>query len=102
MKRQKYHTELSKLEKKIWEIVGEEFNVSSPKQLGEMLFVKMGLKPKNQKKTASGGFSTKESELEKILKQPSVYDEFLRALDAAGFKVPAALLTRDAALVADS
>ncbi len=61
-----YHTELNKLEKKIWEIVGEEFNVASPKQLGEMLFVKMGLKPKNQKKTASGGFSTKESELEKL------------------------------------
>jgi len=62
----KYHTELSSLEKKIWKIVGEEFNISSPKQVGEMLFVKMGLKPKNQKKTASGGLSTKESELEKL------------------------------------
>ena len=62
----KYHTELSSLEKKIWKIVGEEFNINSPKQLGEMLFVKMGLKVKNQKKTASGGFSTKESELEKL------------------------------------
>ena len=61
-----YHKELTSLEKKIWKIVGEEFNISSPKQLGEMLFVKMGLKPKNQKKTASGGFSTKESELEKL------------------------------------
>src|SRR6185369_8023531 len=37
-----------------------------PKQLGEILFQKMGLKAKNQKKTASGGFSTKESELEKL------------------------------------
>ncbi len=62
----KYHTELSLLEKKIWKIVGEEFNISSPKQLGEMLFIKMGLKAKNQKKTANGGFSTKESELEKL------------------------------------
>ncbi len=62
----KYHIELASLEKKIWKIVGEEFNISSPKQLGEMLFVKMGLKAKNQKKTASGGFSTKESELEKL------------------------------------
>ncbi len=61
-----YHKELASLEKKIWKIVGEEFNISSPKQLGEMLFVKMGLKAKNQKKTASGGFSTKESELEKL------------------------------------
>ncbi len=62
----KYHTELASLEKQIWKIVGEEFNIASPKQLGEMLFVKMGLKAKNQKKTASGGFSTKESELEKL------------------------------------
>ncbi len=62
----KYHKELESLEKKIWKIVGEEFNINSPKQLGEMLFVKMGLKSKNQKKTASGGFSTKESELEKL------------------------------------
>ncbi len=62
----KYHAELDLLEKKIWKIVGVEFNISSPKQLGEMLFVKMGLKTKNQKKNASGGFSTKESELEKL------------------------------------
>lgn len=62
----KYHKEVKNLEKKIWKIVGEEFNISSTKQLGEMLFVKMGLKAKNQKKTATGGFSTKESELEKL------------------------------------
>lgn len=62
----KYHKELDSLEKKIWKIVGQEFNISSPKQLGEMLFVKMGLQVKNQKKNASGGFSTKESELEKL------------------------------------
>lgn len=62
----KYHAELSSLERKIWDIAGEEFNINSPKQLGEILFVKLGLKPKNQKKTASGGYSTKESELEKL------------------------------------
>ncbi len=62
----KYHLELSRLEKEIWKIAGEEFNIASPKQLGEILFVKMGLKSKNQKKTASGGYSTKESELEKL------------------------------------
>ncbi len=62
----KYHRELNSLEKKIWKITGEEFNIASPKQLGEMLFVKMGIKTKGQKKTATGGFSTKESELEKL------------------------------------
>jgi len=61
-----YHTELSKLEKEIWEASGEEFNVNSPKQLGEILFVNMNLGGTRQKKTATGNFSTKESELEKI------------------------------------
>ncbi|MEN9614263.1 MAG: polymerase polymerase protein [Candidatus Parcubacteria bacterium] len=61
-----YHDELSALEKEIWKLAGEEFNVASPKQLGEILFVKMGLAGKRQKKTATGNFSTKESELEKI------------------------------------
>ncbi len=61
-----YHTKLSQLEKKIWELSGGEFNINSPKQLGEVLFIKMGLKPKNQKKTGSGALSTKESELEKM------------------------------------
>ena len=61
-----YHTKLSLLEKKIWELAGGEFNINSPKQLGEILFVKLGLKPKNQKKTGSGALSTKESELEKM------------------------------------
>ncbi|MBI4155857.1 MAG: hypothetical protein HY507_01325 [Candidatus Zambryskibacteria bacterium] len=68
----KYHTEVNLLEKKIWKIVGLEFNINSPKQLGEMLFVKMGLSVKNQKKTASGGFSTKESELEKLKEEHPV------------------------------
>jgi len=61
-----YHTQLSGLEKKIWELADGEFNINSPKQLGEILFVKMGLKPKNQKKTGAGALSTKESELEKM------------------------------------
>lgn len=63
---EKYHKELDSIQKKIWKIAGEEFNIASPKQLGEILFVKMGLKPKNQKKTGTGAFSTKESELEKL------------------------------------
>ena len=60
------HKILSELEKKIWALSGSEFNINSPKQMGEVLFVKMGLKAKNQKKTAGGKISTKESELEKM------------------------------------
>lgn len=63
---EKHHKRLAELEKNIWEIAGEEFNIASPKQLGEILFVKMGISIKGQKKNASGGFSTKESELEKM------------------------------------
>lgn len=62
----KYHQEVKRIEKEIWQIAGEEFNVNSPKVLGEILFTKLGLAEKRQKKTASGGFSTKESELEKL------------------------------------
>jgi DNA polymerase-1 len=61
-----YHVELSKLEKEIWKQAGTEFNINSPKQLGEILFTKMGLKVKGQKKTGTGQMSTKESELEKL------------------------------------
>jgi DNA polymerase-1 len=62
-----YRTNLQKIEKKIWELAGTEFNVASPKQLGEIIFVKLGLKAKGQKKTAGGALSTKESELAKLV-----------------------------------
>lgn len=61
-----YHKELSKLEKKIWKYAGEEFNINSPRQLGNILFEKLGLYVKNQKKTSTGQKSTRESELEKM------------------------------------
>jgi DNA polymerase-1 len=69
-----YHEKLSLLEKKIWELADGEFNINSPKQLGEILFVKLGLKPKNQKKTGSGALSTKESELEKMRDMHPIID----------------------------
>ncbi|OIU78484.1 MULTISPECIES: DNA polymerase I [unclassified Acinetobacter] len=52
------------LENQIMEITGESFNVSSPKQVGEVLFEKLGLK--GGKKTTTGQYSTSESVLEKI------------------------------------
>jgi DNA polymerase-1 len=50
------------LENQIVELAGENFNVSSPKQVGEILFDKLGLK--GGKKTATGQYSTSESVLE--------------------------------------
>src|SRR6185369_10431127 len=61
-----YHESLAKLEKGIWEKAGKEFNINSPKQLGEILFDTLGLKGKNMKKAGGGARSTKESELEKL------------------------------------
>jgi DNA polymerase-1 len=61
-----YGAELARLEQKIWKEAGMEFNIASPKQLGEVLFDKLGLKVKNAKKTGSGARSTRESELEKM------------------------------------
>lgn len=52
------------LENRIAELAGEAFNVSSPKQVGEVLFEKLGLK--GGKKTATGQYSTSESVLEKL------------------------------------
>ncbi len=61
-----YRISLKNLEEKIWEMADEKFNIASPKQLGQILFVKLGLKAKNQKKTGTGALSTKESELAKL------------------------------------
>lgn len=49
----------------IFEIAGEEFNVGSPAQVGEVLFGKMQLDPK-AKKTKTGQYSTSEEILEKL------------------------------------
>ncbi len=70
-----YHTELSKLEKEIWKIAGEEFNINSPKQLGVILFDKMGLSVKGLKKSAGGARSTRESELEKLREGNPIIDK---------------------------
>ncbi|MEK7641974.1 MAG: DNA polymerase [Patescibacteria group bacterium] len=64
---QKYHAEANRLQKEIWKLADMEFNISSPKQLGEVLFDKLGLTAKGMKKTAGGARSTKESELEKLV-----------------------------------
>lgn len=62
----KYHVELSRLERQIWDMAGTEFNINSPKQLGEVLFDRLMLTVKGLKKTEGGARSTRESELEKL------------------------------------
>lgn len=74
-----YHRELNSLAKKIYEAAGEEFNINSPKQLGEILFTKLGIgiAGKRQKKTATGQLSTKESELQKLKGEHPVIEHIL-------------------------
>ncbi len=81
----KYHAELSKLEKSIWGTAGREFNINSPKQLGEVLFDEMKIDQiggtsasKRMKKTASGARSTRESELEKLRNLSPIIDEIFK------------------------
>lgn len=73
----KYSAELKQIEKNIYKIAGHEFNVSSPKQLGEVLFDELKLIPEKQKKTAGGARSTRESELEKIRGTHPIVDDIL-------------------------
>ena len=57
------HEKMSLTEKSIFSIAGEEFNVNSPKQLGQILFEKMSLPVIKKKKT---GYSTDAETLEKL------------------------------------
>ena len=72
-----YHKELSKMEGRIWKAAGREFNINSPRQLGEVLYDEMGLIPKNAKRTTTGQRSTRESELEKMKEMDPIIKDIL-------------------------
>ena len=72
------HAEITKLESRIYEYAGVVFNINSPKQLGDVLYDTLALKPKNQKHTATGQRSTRESELEKMRDMHPIINEILR------------------------
>ena len=57
-----FQDKLTLLQKKIYESCGEEFNIASPKQLGEILFEKLNLP--QDKKSKTGNYSTSISVLE--------------------------------------
>lgn len=59
-----FDNQISQLEQKAFELAGESFNVASPKQLGEILFDKLGIS--GGKKTKTGQYSTSEATLAKI------------------------------------
>ena len=56
---------INTIEKEVYNIAGNEFNLSSPKQLGELLFEKLDLDRKKSRKTKTG-WSTDAAVLEKL------------------------------------
>ncbi|WP_294208740.1 DNA polymerase I [uncultured Chryseobacterium sp.] len=68
--------DLKQLEQKIFELSGEEFNVNSPKQLGEILFEKLQLDPK-AKKTKTGQYATSEDILQKLAAKHEIIQHIL-------------------------
>lgn len=63
--------DLRNLEKQIFQLSGEEFNMNSPKQLGDVLFDKMQLDPK-AKKTKTGQYATSEDVLQKMVSKHDI------------------------------
>ncbi|WP_310488529.1 DNA polymerase, partial [Chamaesiphon sp. VAR_69_metabat_338] len=57
--------DLAKIEEQTYALAGEKFNLGSPKQLGHILFEKLGLDTKSIRKTQSG-YSTDVNTLEKL------------------------------------
>jgi len=69
--KQDLNQDILNLEKKIYELAGEEFNISSPKQLGDILFEKLNLVDK-PKKTKTGQYSTAEDVLSFLAKDHEI------------------------------
>lgn len=68
--------DMLQLEQAIYKASGEEFNLNSPKQLGEILFEKMQLL-KKPRKTKSGQYATSEDVLSKLAEKHSIVKDIL-------------------------
>jgi DNA polymerase-1 len=62
-----FATEIARIEGEIFQLTGEQFTIGSPKQLGDVLFEKLGYK--GGKKGKSGQYSTDQSVLEGLANQ---------------------------------
>lgn len=69
-----FKTQLTALEQEIYTLAGEEFNISSPQQIGALLYGKMGLKGK---KTASGNYNTSAQVLEQLAEENEIAAKIL-------------------------
>ena len=67
---------LAEIEHHIYELAGESFNISSPRQVGEILFGKMKIVEK-PKKTKTGQYVTSEEVLQQLRSKSPIIDEIL-------------------------
>ena len=67
---------MRQLETQIYEAAGEEFNIASPKQVGEILFGKMKIVDK-PKKTKTGQYVTSEEVLQQLRHKNHIVDDIL-------------------------
>jgi DNA polymerase-1 len=72
----RFTEEAKEAEKEIFDAAGIQFNIASPKQLGEILFDRLKLDPK-AKKTRTGQYSTNEETLSKLAGKHPVIDHIL-------------------------
>ncbi len=86
----KIEKDLKTLEKNIYKLAGHKFNISSPKQLSEILFSELKIPGTRvggrTKKTPGGGISTEASELEKLRSQHKIIDFILKYRELAKLK----------------
>lgn len=73
----RYNSELGKITAEIYKLAGQEFNLNSPKQLGEILYEKLGLGTKI-KKTKGGKLSTRAEMLETIIDEHEIVPLILK------------------------
>ncbi len=77
--------DIDQLREDIYEAAGREFNIDSPKQLGIVLYDEMQLEA-NPKKTATGQYSTRESELERLSARHPIIANVLQYRNAVKLK----------------
>ncbi|MEO2027450.1 MAG: DNA polymerase I [Fuerstiella sp.] len=78
-------TDIDQLRDAIYQAAGHEFNIDSPKQLGVVLYEELELE-KNPKKTATGQWSTRESELQRLSGKHQIVADVLDYRSAAKLK----------------
>ena len=77
--------EINELREAIFSAAGREFNIESPKQLGVVLYDELQLE-KNPKRTATGQYSTRESELQRLAGKHGIVRDVLEFRNAVKLK----------------